>query len=258
MTNKRGSKIKAKSSAAREGVTGPAIVLIEPQLGENIGMVARAMLNCGLTDLRLVRPRDGWPNLQAEKCAAGADLVIDNTRIFETTKNSIADLNLIYATTARDRDMIKDIVTPAKAAEEIRKLGSAGCGILFGCESNGINNEDIALAKKIVITPLNPGFTSLNLAQAVLLIAYEWYKICDTTPPSALRMKNTRLANSDEMLGLFDHLEGKLDKTGFLKIPEKKPIMVQNIRNVLQRANMTEQEVRTFRGIITSLTKNVD
>ena len=164
-----------QSKASATGVVGnlPAIILIEPQLGENIGMVARAMLNCGLTDLRLVRPRDGWPNPQAVKSASGADIVLDNTKLFSSTSGAIRDLNLIYATTARDRDMIKEIVTPEIAAREIREIGSKRCGILFGREAKGMKNEDIVLANKIVIAPLNPGFTSLNLSQAVFLLAYD-------------------------------------------------------------------------------------
>ncbi len=252
-TNRR----QMQSKASATGVVGnlPAIILIEPQLGENIGMVARAMLNCGLTDLRLVRPRDGWPNPQAVKSASGADIVLDNTKLFSNTSGAIGDLNLIYATTARDRDMIKEIVTPEIAAREIREIGSKRCGILFGREAKGMKNEDIVLANKIVIAPLNPGFTSLNLSQAVFLLAYEWYKLADQTPANELRMKGTRPATNEEMLGLFEHLESELDNHGFLRVREKRPVMVQNIRNVFQRANMTEQEVRTFRGVIKSLSQ---
>jgi tRNA/rRNA methyltransferase len=252
-TNRR--QMLSKSSARGIETDTPAIILIEPQLGENIGMVARAMLNCGLTDLRLVRPRDGWPNLQAENSASGADVVLENVKLFTSTSASIADLNLIYATTARDRDMTKEVITPEIAAREIREIGSKQCGILFGREAKGMKNEDIVLANKIVIAPLNPGFTSLNLSQAVLLLAYEWYKLADDTPETELRMKGTRLANNEEMVLLFEHLESELDNHGFLRVKEKRPVMVQNIRNVFQRANMTEQEVRTFRGVVKSLSR---
>jgi len=248
-------KMQSKSSARGMATDTPAIILIEPQLGENIGMVARAMLNCGLTDLRLVRPRDGWPSPQAVNSATGADIVLDNVKLFNKTSDALADLNLIYATTARDRDMTKEIVTPEVAAREIRAIDSTRCGILFGGEAKGMKNEDIVLANKIVITPLNPGFTSLNLSQAVLLLAYEWYKLADDTPDIELRMKDTRLATNEEMLMLFEHLESELDHHGFLRVKEKRPVMVQNIRNVFQRANMTEQEVRTFRGVIKSLSQ---
>jgi len=252
-TNRRKAISKSKATGADKAV--PAIILIDPQLGENIGMGARAMLNCGLTDLRLVRPRDGWPNPQAAKAAAGADLVLKNTKLFKTTSEAISDLSLVYATTARDRDMTKEIVTPDTAAEEIRAAGSRGCGVLFGREAEGMKNEDIVLANKIVIVPLNKGFTSLNLSQAVLLIAYQWHKLGDNTPGSELRIKDTRPANAHEMQLLFEHLESELDNHGFLRVKEKRQVMIQNIRNVFQRANMTEQEVRTFRGIVKSLTQ---
>ncbi len=247
------SQTRSKTEAIAAAGSIPAIVLIDPQLGENIGMVARAMLNCGLTDLRLVRPRDGWPNPAAVSSASGADIVLENAQVFETTNDAIADLNLVFATTARDRDMTKEMVTPAAAAAEMRAIGSQQCGILFGREAKGLKNEDIVLANKIVIAPLNPGFTSLNLSQAVLLLAYEWYKLVDETPSAELRMKDTRPANKEELLGLFEHLESELDNHGFLRVKEKRPVMVQNIRNVFQRANMTEQEVRTFRGVVKSL-----
>ena len=147
------------------------------------------------------------------------------------------------------------MITPERAAKEIRAAGEQRCGILFGREAKGIKNKDIVLANKIVKVPLNPGFASLNLSQAVLLLAYEWFKISDDTPPVQFHMKDTRSANKKEMLMLFEHLERELDKHGFLRVEEKRPVMIQNIRNVFQRANMTEQEVRTFRGIVKSLTK---
>tara|TARA_B100000315_G_scaffold233025_1_gene245835 strand:+ start:4486 stop:5271 length:786 start_codon:yes stop_codon:yes gene_type:complete len=251
-TNRKLAASKSGAGAAAENT--PAIILIEPQLGENIGMVARAMLNCGLTDLRLVRPRDGWPNSRATSTASGADMVLKNAKIYETTEAAIGDLNLVYAATARDRDITKEVVTPAQAATEFRRSGSTICGILFGGEAMGLNNDDIALTNKIVMVPLNPGFTSLNLSQAVLLLAYEWFKLADQTPAAELRMKDSQLADKAELIGLFEHLESELDARGFLRVKEKRPVMVQNIRNAFQRANMTEQEVRTFRGIIKSLT----
>ena len=250
------SIIKLKSEAGSTEKNIPAVILVEPQLGENIGMVARAMLNCGLTDLRLVRPRDGWPNSNAIKPAAGADIVLNNAKIFRETDEAIADLELVFATTARNRDMTKEVVTPEVAANEIRSLQSKACGILFGRESKGLKNEDIVRANKIVIIPLNTGFTSLNLSQAVLIVAYEWFKLKNTKVENAgLKNKNTRLANKQELLKMFEHLESELDYHGFLRIKEKRPTMVQNIRNIFERAKMTDQEVQTFRGIIKSLTK---
>ena len=236
-----------------------AVILIRPQLGENIGMVARAMLNCGLTDLRLVRPRDGWPSEKARASASGADIVIDNVQVFETTEDAIADLNFILATTTRTRDMTKGVFTPEGAAKELRNRtdGGGNSGILFGRESAGLDNDDIALADAAITVPLNPDFTSLNLAQAVLLIGYEWYKWADKTPDHDLVMpSDTRPAERQEVLMMLEHLESELDARGFLRPVEKRPVMVRNIRNVFWRAGFSEKEVRTFRGIITALTKH--
>ena len=224
-----------------------------PQLGENIGMTARAMLKCGLTDLRLVRPRDGWPSESAIAASAGAAVVIDNARVFATTSDAIADLTLVYAATARDRAMTKRVVTPGAAARELRAATEHKCGILFGGEAKGLNNDDIALADHVITAPLNPGFTSLNLAQAVLIVAWEWHMADNATPSSDMRIpEDTRPATKEEMLGLFEHLEGALDTSGFFHVREKRPIMVRNLRNLFQRAQPTEQEVRTLRGMIAS------
>ena len=192
---------------------GPAIILVRPQLAVNIGMCARAMLTCGLTDLRIVRPRDGWPSESAVAASAGAAVVIDNVRVFATTSEAIADLTLIYATTARDRAMTKRVVTPGEAAREIRVAGTQHkCGILFGGEAKGLHNDDIALADHVVTAPLNPAFSSLNLAQAVLILSWEWMMAANTTPVSDMRIpEDTRPATKEEMLGLFEHLEGALE-----------------------------------------------
>lgn len=235
---------------------GPAVVLIEPQLGENIGMVARAMLNFGLTDLRLVQPREPWPNDKAVAAAAGADRVLGAARLFDSTPEAVADLSRVYATTARARDMIKRIVTPRQAAIELTgsPASSGGDGILFGKEAKGLHNDDVALSDAVIMAPLNPAFSSLNLAMAVLLVGYEWYQARTNAPPSSMTMpKETRHARKEEMMGLFQHLECELDACGFLRVVEKRPIMVRNLRNLLGRAQLTEQEVRTLRGVITCL-----
>src|SRR5262249_37680313 len=177
----------AGTDRSRGGVTGgPAIILVEPQLGESIGTAARAMLNCGLDDLRLVRPRDGWPSDKAVTAASGADRVLDKARLYPDIAAAIADLGHVYASTARDRYMVKREVTPRLAAEEVRGFLAAGvaCGILFGPERTGLVNDDIALADTVVTVPLNPAFSSLNLAQAVLIVGYEWF-IAKTQPPAA-------------------------------------------------------------------------
>lgn len=222
-------------------------------------MVARAMWNCGLADLRLVNPRDGWPSDKARASASGADIVIDNAQVFDSTEQAIADLDFILATTARPRDMTKGVFTPESAAEELRAHANASgkSGVLFGRESSGLDNDDIALADAAITVPLNPDFTSLNLAQAVLLIGYEWFKWADKTPSHEFSVPDdTRPAERQEVLMMLEHLETELDARGFLRPPEKRPVMVRNIRNVFWRAGFTEKEVRTFRGIITALTKH--
>lgn len=236
-----------------------AIILVEPQLGENIGMVCRAMWNCGLSELRLVAPRDGWPSEPARKSASGADVVVDGAKVFATTADAIADLDMVLATTARPRDMTIPVFTPSSAAGELRAKVRAGhkAGVLFGKESWGLHNDDVALADAVITVPLNPQFTSLNLAQAVLLLSYEWYKTADDTAGRELRMPHdTRPATKDEMGRLYDHLESELDAAGFFRVAEKKPSMVRNLRNLLGRAEMTEKEVRMFRGIVNALVKH--
>ncbi len=242
------------------GPPGPgfAVILVQPQLGENIGMVARAMANCGLHELRLVAPRDGWPNPDAVGTASGADRILLDAKVYTTTQDAVADLETVLATTARPRGMTTEVLTPRAAAARLRRDVGAGikAGILYGKEARGLENDDVALADAIVTVPLNPYFPSLNLAQAVFVTAYEWFVAADETPDAEIVMpKETRPANKEEMVALFEHLEDELDACGFLRVKEKRPIMVRNIRNVLQRARMTEQEVRTFRGIIAGLAK---
>ncbi|MFO1152067.1 MAG: RNA methyltransferase [Rhodospirillales bacterium] len=235
---------------------GPAVILVEPQLGENIGMAARAMLNCGLTDLRLVAPREPWPNDKAVAAASGADVVLDRARLYPSAAVAIGDLTLVFATTARERDMTKRVVMPRRAAAEIRHHMAAGghAGVLFGREAKGLVNDEVALADAIVAAPLNPAFRSLNLGMAVLLIGYEWLTCADQSPSSLLAMPpETRPARKTELLGLFEHLESELDTCGFLRNVQQRPTMVRNLRNALGRAGFTEQEVRTLRGIVACL-----
>jgi tRNA/rRNA methyltransferase len=235
---------------------GPAIVLVAPQLGENIGTAARAMYNFGLTDLRLVRPRDGWPSEKARASASGADAVIDGAQVFDSVAEAIADLRHLYAATARPRDARKAVVTPAHAAQTMRAASPQGtdCGILFGGERAGLDNDDVALAESIIAVPLNPAFSSLNLAQAVLLVSYEWFRSVDATARETFDAGPAGPATKADLIGLFENLESELTRGGFLWPPEKAPTMVRNIRTMLQRARLTEQEVRTFRGIIKALT----
>lgn len=243
----------------RDVVTGgPVVVLVRPQLGENIGAAARAMANFGLSRLRLVAPRDGWPSDKARASASGADWVVDGTEVFQTTAEAIADLGLIMATTARPRDMVKRVIGPETAALELaeRVRAREPAGILFGGERAGLDNDDIALADSIVTYPVNPGFASLNLAQAVLLFAYEWMQANGRAQEEGLVLNKHVIAPKADLIRLFEHLEAELDAAGFLKPAEKRPVMVRNLRNLLHRATLTDQEVRTLRGVIVALTKH--
>ncbi len=237
---------------ARSG--GPAVILVAPQLGENIGTAARAMYNCGLTELRLVAPRDGWPSKKAEAAASGADPVLRAAQVFATVESAIADLRHVYASTARDRYMVKRVLTPRQGAAEMRRFMGAGerCGILFGPERTGLVNDHIALADTVLTVPLNPAFSSLNLAQAVLLIGYEWFAAGDDTPGDQLVTGHSKPATKEELLRFFGHFEEELDRSGFLRTSDKRPGMIRNLRNFFQRANPTAQELRTLHGVITA------
>lgn len=236
--------------------TAPAVVLVEPQLGENIGFAARAMLNCGLIDLRLVSPRQRWPNRRAWAAASGADPLLEAARLATTLEEAVADLHHLYATTARPRDMTKPVLTPAAAAAEMRRFATAGeaCGVLFGPERTGLGNDEVARADAVLTVPLNPAFSSLNLGQAVLLVAYEWFRAGDSTPPREVTIPaETRAATRAELENFFAHLEQELDASGFLRVVEKRPIMVRNLRNLFLRAAPTEKEVRTLHGVVKAL-----
>jgi tRNA/rRNA methyltransferase len=251
----------------RDKTHKPAVILIEPQLGENIGTAARAMANFGLNDLRIVNPRDGWPNERALKAASGADWLIEDTQMFEEPPDALLDCHYVYATTARPRGMVKEVITPEQAGLDMRKRVAQGqkVGILFGREKFGLRNEEVKLADVIVMAPVNPQFASLNVAQAVLLVGYEWYKheaqsLGQETPQEkalsgpGLLTPHSRPANKQEMEGYFGHLEQELLDCGFLRPPEKAPSMMRNIRAIFTRAQLTEQEVRTLRGMISGLT----
>lgn len=236
----------------------PAIVLVEPQLGENIGAAARAMANFGLSDLRLVNPRDGWPSEKARASASRADHVIDAARVFPDTGTAIADLGFVYATTARIRDLPKVVVGPRVAADELRSRSGNGqaVGILFGRERWGLTNEEIALADAIVTFPVEAQFASLNIAQAVLLMSYEWMASgLDGELPGrrAVPVFDATPAPKEALLALMEHLEEALDEVGYFRTADKRPAMVQNIRAVLQRAGFTLPEITMLRGVVASL-----
>ncbi|PHZ85369.1 rRNA methyltransferase [Paremcibacter congregatus] len=234
---------------------GPAIILIGAQLGENIGKAVRAMYNFGLTDLRLVAPRDGWPNPAAVPAAAGADIVLEKAQVFETTAEAIADLSFVYATTARRRDMIKTVVTPRKCASLMREHATAGqkFGLLFGPEKAGLKNDDVALADAIVSVPLNPAFASINLAQAVILMSYEWFQTGADQPDQYTPQLDTTPATSEDLQKLFDHMEVELTEAGYFRHAQRRATMKRNLRNIFKRADMTKEEVSTLRGVIKAL-----
>jgi tRNA/rRNA methyltransferase len=241
--------------SAETAIQAPVVILVEPQLGENIGAAARAMLNAGLTELRLVRPRDGWPSEKATATAVGAEPVLAQAQIYASTAEAVGDLARVYATTARHREMIKPVVTARQAALELRAAAARGerTGLMFGPERAGLTNDDLTLADTLVTVPLNPNFSSLNIAQAVLILAYEWFLSGDGTPPRQLVTNATRPGTKAELLGFFAHLETALDACGYFKTAEKRPAMIRTIRNIFQRAELTEQEIRTLHGIVKEL-----
>lgn len=234
---------------------GPAVILVVPQLGENIGKAVRAMYNFGLTDLRLVAPRDGWPNEAAVAPAAGADIVLEKARVYGTTAEAIADLTYVYATTARPRDMIKEVITPKHCANLMRGFTQGGdkVGLLFGPEKAGLKNEDIALSTAIVSVPLNPSFASINLAQAVGLMSYEWFQTGSDIPDSYTPMLDTKPATAGELQKLFDHMEYELEEAGYFRSDQRRSLMRKNLRNIFTRSELTHEEVSTMRGVVKAL-----
>jgi tRNA/rRNA methyltransferase len=241
----------------------PAIILIEPQMGENIGAAARAMENFGLNDLRIVNPRDGWPNEKAYAVAASATRILDNVTLFSNTNDAVADLHTLIATTGYTRKMIKPVITPKEAAQKTMQAGAQGnrVGLLFGAERTGLANDDIVRCDSILVIPTSPDYTSLNLAQAIVVVAYEWFcastslaQTHGTTGPNATPVNpDLKLATAADVQGMLDHLESELDKADFWKEWKKKPLMWQNLRNIFTRNPLAIQEVRTLRGVIRCL-----
>jgi len=234
----------------------PVIILNAPQLAENIGAAARVMANFGLSELRLVNPRDGWPQERAWASASGADWPLNAARVFGSVEEAIADLQLVYATTARPRELQLPVLTPRVAAANLSAAIGDGqkAALLFGGERAGLETADIALCQAVVTLPVDARFKSLNLAQAVAITAYEWRMTVADEAPQAFR-NGPPPADQAAMLGLYEHFERELDNAGFFHPPEKRPSMVQNLRSALSRASFTDQEVRTFRGVVTALSK---
>lgn len=232
----------------------PVIVLVETQMGENIGAAARAMANFGLSELRLVKPRDGWPSDVARANASRADHVIDGAVVFETFEAAIADLTCVLATTARSRDMYKPVLDPVAAVADARAAIANGgkAGLVFGRERWGLTNDEVALSNAIVTLPVDPTFASLNVAQAVLVLAYEWRRAV-TAGELPFQAPENPPAPAEDLGHLFAHLEGALDNASYFRPAEKREHMVRNLRTMITRGAWSEQEVRTFRGVIAAL-----
>lgn len=233
----------------------PVVILVRPQMAENIGTTARAMANGGLFHMRIVAPRDGWPQERAWRAASGADRILEAAEVFETVDDAIADLHHVYATCPRPRHIVKPLLTARGGAIELREATNRGLkvGLMFGPERAGLDNEDMARADALIRYPLNPAFMSLNLAQAVMIMAYEWWLTEDSTPPRELMTNETHVATKGELENFMSHLFRELDDCGFLRNEQKRPGMVRNLRHFFTRGEVTEQELRTLHGVVTEL-----
>jgi tRNA/rRNA methyltransferase len=239
---------------------GPAIILVRPQLAVNIGMCARAMANFGLADLRLVSPREGWPRSGALRkgayaAAAGAVHILESAKLFDSLAAAVADLNCVYATTARERGQHKLVLTAADAMPDAARRVGLGekPGVLFGPERTGLDNDEVALADMLITFPVNPAFASLNLAQAVLLTGYEWLRASTQAKAPFSLVERSPAAPREMVLSFFDYLEGELERRGFFRPLGKQPVMRRNLRNMFHRMQLTEQDVRSLRGMIVRL-----
>ncbi len=238
-------------------ITKPCVILVDPTQDGNIGSAARAMANFSLVDLRLVRPKETWNTYFCRQMASGANHILKGVKVFESIEESIADLQRVYATSARRRNMIKPMLSAGQAGKEIASLGAKDIkvGFLFGTEKSGLTNEEITLSDAVVYIPLSSSHASLNLAQAVLLLAYEWYQFTLKFPQQGrfLRKGKATFASKEDFEGYISHLEKELDLANFWRVQEKKPEMLAGLRNIFQRCDPTKQEVRTLRGVISAL-----
>jgi tRNA/rRNA methyltransferase len=233
---------------------GPIVVLVEPQLGENIGTAARAMANFGLTQLRLVRPRDAWPNVHARRAASGADAVLDGAALYDSLPAALADCSFVLATTARAHDQAKPVIGPAEAAREMAPLVAAGetIAVMFGRERWGLMNDEVGLADRVVTFPVNPAFASLNLAQAVLIVAYEWFKAAGGGLPFGMPLRSPP-AGKEQLFAFFATLERELERVEFFRPAEKRDTMTINLRNIFARMAPTQQDIQTLHGVVTAI-----
>ncbi|HQT64953.1 MAG: RNA methyltransferase [Acidocella sp. 20-57-95] len=236
----------------------PVVILVRPQMAENIGSVARAMGNGGLFHLRIVAPRDGWPQERAWITGSGAHKILDAATVHETVADAVADLHRVFATCPRPRHIIKPVLTARGAAIELHEIGARGLktGILFGPERAGLDNDDIACADSLIRYDLNPGFMSLNLAQAVMIMGYEWFIVRDADAPlKNLQTNETRVATKGELENFMAHLIRACDDANFLKNEQKRPGMVRNLRHFFQRGEVTTQELNTLHGVVADLAR---
>jgi TrmH family RNA methyltransferase len=233
----------------------PVVILVRPQLADNVGACARAMANGGLFHLRLVAPRDGWPQEKAWRTASGADRILDAATVHGSVAEAVADMHHVFATCPRPRHIVKPVLTARGAAAELREITTRAlrAGLLFGPERAGLDNDDMAAADALVRYPLNPAFMSLNLSQAVMVMAYEWWTAVDETPPRTLMTNETQVATKGLLENFLSHLVDQLDACGFLRNLPKRPGMVRNLRHFFQRGEVTEQELRTLHGVVTEL-----
>jgi tRNA/rRNA methyltransferase len=247
----------AESAATTTQLSTPAIILVSPQLGENVGATARAMLNFGLTDLRLVAPQCGWPNARALQAASGATAVLNRVSVFDRVHDAASDLQRLYATTARPRDLPKPVITAAQAAREARTTlqKGEGIGILFGPERTGLSNADLIYADAVVSIPVNPDFFSLNLAQAVLLVAYEWFKSGVDVPERREVEPAGRPATKSELDQLLDHLIAELDAVNFFRTADRRASMSRALQLIFARAGLREPDVHLLRGVVKELAR---
>lgn len=242
----------SEAETRRRDTAKPVIVLVRPQLGQNIGKTARAMLNFGLAELRLVAPRDGWPNPDAGPSASGADLVLEQARVFDTVAEAVADCSTVYASTVRRRELVIPVVSPPEMAEQIH--GQPGrSAILFGPERSGLATEDVAQANAIVTVPINPEFGSLNLAQAVILLAYEWSRGQALETPTSREMEPP--APREELDGLIAQLDRSLGEAGYFHPPERTQATRNTLRTILTRPNWSSREVKAMRGVVRALSE---
>lgn len=235
----------------------PVFVMVRTQLASNIGASARAMMNFGIQELRLVSPREDWLSSEARSMAAGADKILEEAKVFNDLSSAVSDLQYVYATSARRRDMVYEISNAEEGAMKLTKqiLSGIKCGVLFGPERTGLLNDELMFADSVIEVPLNPEHSSLNVSQAVLLIGYEYFKHNNQNRNNENNILNSRVAEKKDLIIFFNHLESELDKAGYFSIPEKRPKMLRNLKNIFIRSHLSQQEINTLHGVINDLVR---